>query len=47
MKSWMKVILSLFIIIVVVAGAAFSYTFYQLSKIKTTTISKTDDDLRY
>ena len=45
MKSWMNLVLSVFIIIVLVIGGAFSYTFYNLSKINTTTISKTDEDL--
>ena len=44
-KPWMKIVLSVFIIIVLVGGAAFSYTFYQLSKINTTKISKTNVDL--
>ena len=45
MKLWMKLVLSVFIIIVLVIGGSFSYTFYKLSKINTTTISKTDEDL--
>ncbi|MGH4122975.1 MAG: LCP family protein [Clostridium sp.] len=45
MKPWMKTFLSVFIIIVLVGGAAFSYTFYQLSRINTLKISKTDADL--
>jgi len=44
-KPWMKIVLSIFIIIVFVGVGAFSYTYYQLSKIKTTEISKTDVDL--
>ncbi|HEY5588966.1 MAG TPA: LCP family protein [Candidatus Paceibacterota bacterium] len=45
MKLWIKIVLSVFIIILLVGGAAFSYTFFQLSKINTTIISKTDADL--
>jgi LCP family protein required for cell wall assembly len=45
MKPWKKIILSLFLIIVLVAGGAFAYTYYLLSKMDTTTISKTDEDL--
>ena len=45
MKLWMKLVLSVFIIIVLVFGVTFSYTFYKLSKINTTKISKTDEDL--
>lgn len=44
-KPWMKVVLSVFVIIALVGGGAFSYTFYQLSKINTTKISKTNVDL--
>ena len=44
-KPWMKIVLSVFIIIALVGGAAFSYTFYQLSKINTTKISRTNVDL--
>jgi LCP family protein required for cell wall assembly len=40
-----KVILSLFMIIVLVFGGTFAYTFYQLSKVKTVEISKDDKDL--
>jgi len=40
-----KVALSTFMIIVLVLGGAFAYTFYQLSKVKTTEISKTNEDL--
>ncbi|MEK6263434.1 MAG: LCP family protein [Clostridium sp.] len=45
MKPWMNLVLSVFIIIALVMGGAFGYTFYKLSKINTTTISKTDEDL--
>ncbi|MCB2298264.1 LCP family protein [Clostridium tagluense] len=45
MKPWMKIVLSVFVIIVLVGGAVFSYTFYQLSKMNTSKISKTDADL--
>ena len=45
MKPWMKLILGVFIIIVIVAGGTFSYTFYKLSKINTTTILTTDEEL--
>ena len=44
-KPRMKIFLSALIIITLVGGGAFSYTFYQLSKINTTKISKTDVDL--
>ena len=44
-KPKMKVLISLFIICVLVVGGVFSYTFYQLNKIKTVKISKTDKDL--
>jgi LCP family protein required for cell wall assembly len=44
-KPWMKIGLSIFIIIALVGGGTFGYTFYQLSKIKTIKISKTDVDL--
>ena len=40
-----KVVLSLFMVIVLVFGGTFAYTFYQLSKVKTTEISKDDKDL--
>lgn len=40
-----KVVLSLFMIIVLVFGGTFGYTFYQLSKVKTVEISKDDKDL--
>ena len=40
-----KVVLSAFMIFVLVFGGAFAYTFYQLSKVKTTEISKTNEDL--
>lgn len=45
MKLWMKLVLSLFIIILLVLGGSFSYTFYKLSNINTTTILKTDEEL--
>ncbi|MCJ7690843.1 MAG: LCP family protein [Clostridiaceae bacterium] len=45
MKPLKKFILSLFVIIALVAGTAFGSTLYQLSKIETKTISKTDDNL--
>jgi LCP family protein required for cell wall assembly len=45
MKLRTKLVLSVFMIIVLVFGGVFSYTFYQLSKVKTTQISKTDEDL--
>jgi LCP family protein required for cell wall assembly len=45
MKAWMKIVLSLFIIIALVGGAVFAYTIYQLNKMETTKISKTDEDL--
>jgi LCP family protein required for cell wall assembly len=45
MKLWMKLTLSTFLIIILVFGVTFSYTFYKLSKVKTTVISKTDEDL--
>ena len=45
MKPFKKFILSLFLIIVLVAGGVFTYTFYQLSKMETTSISKSDEDL--
>jgi LCP family protein required for cell wall assembly len=41
----MKLILSALIIIMFIFGGTFTYTFYQLSKVKTTVISKTDEDL--
>ncbi|MBZ9609299.1 LCP family protein [Clostridium estertheticum] len=40
-----KIILSLFIIGVLIFGGAFGYTFYELGKINTVKISKTDEDL--
>ncbi|MBU3110765.1 LCP family protein [Clostridium lacusfryxellense] len=45
MRLWIKLVLSVIIIILLVFGATFGYTFYQLSKIKTTKISKTYEDL--
>jgi LCP family protein required for cell wall assembly len=44
-KSWKKFLLSLFVITVLIAGTAFGSTLYQLSKMETKKISKTDDDL--
>lgn len=45
MKLWIKIVLDAFIIILLFVCVTFGYTFYQLSKIKTTTISKTDESL--
>jgi LCP family protein required for cell wall assembly len=45
MKLRVKLILSACIIIILIFGGMFSYTFYQLGKIKTTEISKTNEDL--
>jgi len=45
MKPWKKIILSVFMIIVIFGGVATSYTFYELSKIKTVKISRVDVDL--
>ncbi|MBU3191220.1 LCP family protein [Clostridium bowmanii] len=45
MKLWIKIVLSIFVSVLLVTGVAFSYTFYQLGKINTTKISKTDVDL--
>jgi LCP family protein required for cell wall assembly len=45
LKLWMKLVLSAFLIVILIFGATFSYTFYKLSKVKTTVISKTDEDL--
>lgn len=45
LKLWIKLVLSVFIIIVLVVGGVFSYTLYKLSDINTTTISKTDENL--
>ena len=45
MKPWMKLILSIFIVILIVFGVTFSYVFYRFSKINTTKISKTDENL--
>lgn len=44
-KLWMKFVLGVFIVILLAFGGSFSYTYYQLSKIKTTTILKIDKDL--
>lgn len=44
-KLWMKILLSVFVITLLVVGGTFSYTFYQLSKIKTTKILKTNEAL--
>lgn len=45
MKTWMKLVLSIFIVILIVFGVTFSYAFYRFSKINTTKISKTDENL--
>ena len=45
MKPFNRFILSLFVIIALIAGTAFGSTLYQLSKVETKKISKTDDDL--
>ncbi|HEY8805240.1 MAG TPA: LCP family protein [Clostridium sp.] len=45
MKRWKKIVLSLFVICVIVVGGGLGYAFYQLSKMSTTKISKTDSDL--
>ena len=45
MKPWIKIVLSMFIIIGLVFGGVFGYTLYQLGKVKTIEISKTDEDL--
>ena len=45
MKPLKKFILSLFVITALVAGTAFGSTLYQLNKMETKSISKTDDDL--
>jgi len=45
MKRWKKIVLSIFVICVIIVGGAFGYTFYQLRKMNTTKISKTDEDL--
>ncbi|MGH4140370.1 LCP family protein [Clostridium sp.] len=45
LKPWIKLILGIFIVILLVLGGSSSYTYYQLSKINTTTILKTDEDL--
>ena len=45
MKRWKKIVISIVIICVVIVGAGFGYAFYQLSKMSTTKISKTDADL--
>ncbi|MBZ9636900.1 LCP family protein [Clostridium sp. FP1] len=44
-KLWIKIVLSAFIIIILVVGVTFSYTYYQFSKVNTTVISKSDVDL--
>ena len=44
-KPGMKVILSVVIIVVLVFGGAFGFTFYQLGKINTVKISRTNEDL--
>jgi len=45
MKSWKKIVLSIFVICALVIGGGFGYAVYELSKINTTKISKTDADL--
>lgn len=45
MKLSMKIVLSVFIIVVLVCGGVFGYTYYQLGKMNNTKISKTDVDL--
>ena len=45
MKLWIKVVLSVFIISVLVMAGIFGSIFYELSKINTTKISKTDENL--
>ena len=45
MKLWMKIVLGALIFTILAVCVTFSYTYYQLSKIKTTTISKMDEDL--
>jgi len=45
MKLWKKIIIGLFAIVVFAIGGTLGYTFWQLEKMDTTTISKTDEDL--
>ncbi|MBK5240614.1 MAG: LCP family protein [Clostridium sp.] len=45
LKLWIKIILSVIIIIVLGAFVTLGYTFYQFNKINTTIISKTDENL--
>lgn len=45
MKKWKKIVLSIFVICVIIVGGGFSYSVYQLNKVSTTKISKTDADL--
>lgn len=45
MKRWKKIVLSVFIIFAIFVGGAFGYVFYELNKMNTTKISKTDADL--
>ena len=45
MKSWLKILLSFIGILLLIGGGAFSYTFYQLGKVQTVKISRTNDDL--
>ncbi|MBU3180996.1 LCP family protein [Clostridium psychrophilum] len=45
MKRWKKILISIVVICVVIVGAGFGYAFYQLSKMSTTKISKTNSDL--
>jgi len=45
MKRWKKIVLSVFIIFAIFVGGSFGYVFYELNKMNTTKISKTDADL--
>jgi len=45
MKRWKKIVLSIFIICAVVIAGGLGFAFYQLSKINTTKISKSNADL--
>lgn len=45
MRPWKKIVLSIFIICALVVGGGLGFVFYQLSKVTTTKISKTDADL--
>ncbi|MBU3142581.1 LCP family protein [Clostridium sp. CF012] len=44
-KPWMKLFLGVFIIVVLAVSVTISYTFYKLSKINTTKIIQTDEEL--